>query len=428
MKSFFLLIFISLFIANSIALAQDNDSQKSIKFAGLVIDIPDTMIVLSVVKGNNWETRNHDNIYHHQEYFSPSFRANNQFYESSISSTAVRYLTKLGVPLSNADYLFDYQSDSKRSSLELGAIITRVYSLPYMSGLSNIKGLEASIDIEWQLFDNRSRTVVYKKKTRALSGAIKMNFPNPYGNTLFRTSHIESRGAIDIALHRSIDNLFKDSDFRQQLKETEINYMEIGTQETLVINQVGLSKNPKSSIDDAVNSTCSVVVGNGHGSGFFISSDGLFLTCEHVVGRRKTVDVMVSPGVTVKADVLRTNPEMDLALIKVNGVESKPIAIKKSRTTTSGEAVFTVGSPGSIDYFGTLSKGIISGHRVIEGNQYIQTDASVSPGNSGGPMLNEIGEVVGIVNAKLIGTGVEGVSFAIPIQEALDKLNIQIKP
>ena len=75
----------------------------------------------------------------------------------------------------------------------------------------------------------------------------------------------------------------------------------------------------------------------------------------------------------------------------------------------------------------SVAKGILSGKRKIKDKIYIQTDMAVSPGNSGGPLLNEKGEIIGIVQRKIVDEGVEGIGFAIPIDKAIEILNIELR-
>jgi|LakMenE01Jun11ns_1017448.scaffolds.fasta_scaffold9491424_2 serine protease Do len=93
-----------------------------------------------------------------------------------------------------------------------------------------------------------------------------------------------------------------------------------------------------------------------------------------------------------------------------------------------GAEVIVIGNPGEvagIKLTNSVSKGIISGFRSNEEQEMIQTDASVNPGNSGGPMIDKTGHVIGIVNAKIINYGIEGIGFAIPLFEAIPSLGIK---
>jgi S1-C subfamily serine protease len=90
-----------------------------------------------------------------------------------------------------------------------------------------------------------------------------------------------------------------------------------------------------------------------------------------------------------------------------------------------GDEVITIGTPADLLLGQSVARGIVSGKRRFDDLVYLQTDMAVSPGNSGGPVINSKGEIIGLVQGKIIGKGVEGICFAIPIERALQVLRIQ---
>jgi len=154
----------------------------------------------------------------------------------------------------------------------------------------------------------------------------------------------------------------------------------------------------------------------GTGSGFIIRSDGLILTNHHVVENGVSIEVLLYNGDRRIAKVLGTDPLGDLALLRIEAGEPFPTAaLGSSSTLRVGEFVVAMGSPFGFEH--TVTFGIVSGTRrhllrsgVVGG--FIQTDASINTGNSGGPLVNMRGEVVG-VNTAMVGRGELG--FAIPI-------------
>ena len=161
----------------------------------------------------------------------------------------------------------------------------------------------------------------------------------------------------------------------------------------------------------------------GQGSGFVIDSDGHIVTNDHVVEGANTVSVRFWNGDTYKAEVVGTDASTDLAVIKVDAPESvlHALALADSSGVQVGDAAFALGSPFGLEE--SFTSGIVSAlHRQIQSlnpgftiNDAIQTDAAINHGNSGGPLLNSSGEVIG-VNAQIAGnTGANvGVGFAIP--------------
>ncbi|MCC6370683.1 MAG: trypsin-like peptidase domain-containing protein, partial [Bacteroidia bacterium] len=177
-------------------------------------------------------------------------------------------------------------------------------------------------------------------------------------------------------------------------------------------------------VKQSLQSCITIETGSKRGSGFIISKNGMVLTCYHNVLGNTLVEVILSNNVRLKANVIRTAPDVDVALLQIENASAVPLPIGNSNEINVGEEAWVIGTPGFAELGQSVSKGIISGNRSFEEKQYIQTDASVSPGNSGGPLLNSKGEVLGIVNAKIIAKGMEGIGFAIPVLKALEVLNV----
>ena len=159
---------------------------------------------------------------------------------------------------------------------------------------------------------------------------------------------------------------------------------------------------------------------NSHvGSGVVISGSGVILTNNHVVAGADEVIVRFSDGAEVKAKEIKTDPSSDLAIIKIDPIESLVAApLGNSDVLEIGDWVIAIGSPFELE--ATVSAGIISGKgrgiEKIRRGRLLQTDAAINPGNSGGPLVNLDGEVVGINTAIATNSGgYQGIGFAIPI-------------
>lgn len=163
----------------------------------------------------------------------------------------------------------------------------------------------------------------------------------------------------------------------------------------------------------------------GTGSGFIYKSDdrGYILTNNHVIENANNYTVILSTGEIVEAQLLGRDAYSDLAVLAIDKDKvPKVAAIGDSDLIEVGNTVFTVGSPMGEEYSGSVTRGIISGKdRTIEVDdvvtKVIQTDASINPGNSGGPLVNLAGEVIGITSMKLSSEEIEGMGFAIPIND-----------
>lgn len=174
-------------------------------------------------------------------------------------------------------------------------------------------------------------------------------------------------------------------------------------------------------------SVLNIKTSKGFGSGFIISKDGYALTNAHVVGNEKEVDVRFYNGFSSTASVIRLDEDLDVALLKIDlgGLKAAPIDV--DYTVRLGEDVSTIGTPVAQQLEFTLSKGIISGKRNFEDFSLIQMNMNVNPGNSGGPLFTNDGKVIGIIKSKIVGNAIEGIGFAIPINDALESMNIEIK-
>ena len=169
------------------------------------------------------------------------------------------------------------------------------------------------------------------------------------------------------------------------------------------------------------------------GSGFILTADGYIATNCHVVNGATDVQVTLNDGTTYAAQVVGSDADYDIAVLKVDPGETKlqPVVLGTSQNLTVGEDVSTIGNPlGELTF--SMSRGIVSClNREINLNgtpfNMIQIDTAINPGNSGGPLFNSYGEVVGIVTAKTStadsrGTAAEGLGFAIPIDDVLSML------
>ncbi len=171
-------------------------------------------------------------------------------------------------------------------------------------------------------------------------------------------------------------------------------------------------------------------VEQGSGSGIIISEDGYVVTNQHVIDGATAVDVVLNTGDIYSATVVGQDAKTDLAVLKIDPGEVKLTAavLGDSTTVEVGELAVAIGNPMGMEFSGSVTSGIVSAvnrSMTIEGRTYnlIQTDAAINSGNSGGALINQYGEVIGINSVKLSTTGVEGMGFAIAISEAKPIIN-----
>lgn len=166
--------------------------------------------------------------------------------------------------------------------------------------------------------------------------------------------------------------------------------------------------------------------GGGYGTGIVISQDGYILTCAHVIdGENASVIVETVDGKAFDGQIVAVDRQTDVGILKIAALGMDPAVFGDSAQVIVGETAIALGNPLGRQFAATLTCGILSAReRMVTIDNYVmsllQFDAAVSPGNSGGPLLNSLGQVIGMVNAKVDDEKVEGIGFAIPIDQALD--------
>lgn len=160
------------------------------------------------------------------------------------------------------------------------------------------------------------------------------------------------------------------------------------------------------------------------GSGFIISDNGYIITCYHVVEGGNEFIVDLYDGSEYSAEYVGGDQLYDVAVLKINAENLQTVALGDSDNLIIGEDAIVIGNPLSLTF--SVSKGIISAtDRVIDVDEneeisVFQLDAAVNSGNSGGPVFNDRGQVIGLVDAKYAAEGVEGLGFAVPINQVMD--------
>lgn len=180
----------------------------------------------------------------------------------------------------------------------------------------------------------------------------------------------------------------------------------------------------------------------GTGSGFVLTSNGYIVTNQHVVDGANALRVSLNNGTVIDALLVGSDIQSDVAVLKVETEGLTPLPLGDSDVIRVGEFVLAIGNPISNDeLYGSVTFGIISAKARqinIDGfvNEYVQTDAAVNPGNSGGPLINMNGEVIGVTSAKYITAGYdeygnsissEGIGFALPIKNVMEIADALIK-
>lgn len=268
------------------------------------------------------------------------------------------------------------------------------------------------LDVKWEALDYYENTVFeYTTKTR--SGQFVVDDEAEKTISLTVKDALEY-GLLEFMKTDGVVELLQD--YSQQEVEANMKVISIPATDSYVTN-----------LNEAIQASVTIKSTSGHGSGFFVSSDGYVITNYHVVSDTNNLSVILSDGTEYDVVIERVSKIHDLALLKVNCQVNKPFKLVGDIEYVIGSDVFAIGTPSNEELYQTVSKGIVSGIRKID-NEFtlIQTDASVNPGNSGGVLANRDGVVFGVVSSKLTGLGIEGVAFGIPTSEVLSSLKIEI--
>jgi S1-C subfamily serine protease len=272
----------------------------------------------------------------------------------------------------------------------------------------NISGT-ATVSFKVELFSNKLQKVVY---SRTIDGAFSTE------------SKINENAFTDNLIGNALDAVFADQKYVNLFRENAVVTRDAPTDLIAVKNGAKPKDIVKKESKGILSAVVTIETGSTSGSGFYVGRDGYIITNQHVVGDAKYVKVRLPGGYSVPGEVVRKDPARDVALIKTD-IEP-PISLFVRLTPTKiGEEVFAVGSPFGAQLSGTVTRGILSGERTMNEQNFIQSDVAINPGNSGGPLVDAEGGVIAI--ADLTRAGSSGISLFIPIADALEKLGLSMQ-
>lgn len=288
-----------------------------------------------------------------------------------------------------------------------------------MSGFANWRDAKGwgYVKVEWQVYSALDRDTILKVVTEGSSSI---------------TSAVAT-GALDLLYNsfaQATRNLLASKTFYEVvLREKSQRKITKQTYDPIPILHVTVSDQPLiHSINDIRIAVVTIRSGTGHGSGVLIGNGNHILTNYHVVGESKHIKVITATGREILGEIIRKDKVRDVALIQVEPTGIQGLAFRPTELLVGSE-VYAIGSPLSEKLNTTVSKGIVSGYRTENNLTYIQSDVNIQPGNSGGPLLDSNGNVVGIAVSGFIYKGASaGINLFVPIQEALSFLNIESKP
>lgn len=272
------------------------------------------------------------------------------------------------------------------------------------------------LDVKVKVLDAFGKSSTYEKNYKTLS------------NISFSVANAETNKRL---FYNALENLLCDVMEDKEMKEKFVNIEKRMAEATAKWNVIDIANKvtQEINIENAASSVVTIKLKKGHGSGCIVSGNGYIITNYHVVEDADTnnIEAIFNEGNKIKCKVIRSNPYYDLALLKMDTAVTSFMKINVGKAIKLGADVYAIGTPSDVALGQSITKGIISGKRIIENKTFIQSDVSVNKGNSGGAMTNKEGELIGIVSAKLIGVGIEGVGFAIPAYYLEEALKIKIQ-
>ncbi len=387
----------------------DPATARPVQFHRIVIDIKRGTDIGLVGKGityctelNRWLYRPGDLSFSGKE-LTERFRA---------ELTAAHY-NVVGDP----DALFDDPSAWKAEYLVAGAIksmnVDLCYAYDRWQGETEVSGF-AVMEVNWQVYSRLDRKVVYQTTTQGRGNIAPASVT----------------GDPDVFLDgfaQATRNLLGDRGFHDLITgEASVRTarLAIALQEAVVPNGAPFKGVIEQNMQTVRANVVTVRSVEGHGSGFFIDDAGHLLTNEHVVDGTDHVKVILESGQELEGAVIAADPRRDVALVKVAPAGLRGLPLHAARPEIGAE-VYAVGSPILEELSGTVSKGIVSAYRSFDGLEYIQSDVTTVGGSSGGPLLDERGNVVGVtVLGFTEADAPAGVNLFIPIGDALRALGI----
>ena len=280
-------------------------------------------------------------------------------------------------------------------------------------GNTSISNGSGTLQVVWQVYSVIEQKVFAKIDT---SGSVKVD----------SSAHSTFNTLLMSAFKDNVDQLIASNEFQKAVAATPTDATGVVKPSSLSpISLTGSLEAKGRPVGDVVGSVVLISAGQAEGSGFLVSADGFLLTDQHVVGDAKYVKVKWPDGLEGLGEVVRIDKTRDVALVKTDPRGRQPIRIRRD-PLQPGDSVFAIGAPLGDKFQNTVTHGVVSAYRTFEGLSFIQSDVSVTHGSSGGPLLDEQGDVVGLTVAGMQPTGAPmGINLFTPIGDALDFLSAQ---
>ncbi len=314
------------------------------------------------------------------------------------------------------------QGDQQKAELIVGAAIvgaTQKGCGQNIFGMINIT-MDSSMTVDWQVFDPLEKKLVYRV-TKEGTAKLKQQLA---------ADTIPTQAAL-AAFRESAKALLSDAGFLAAVKlpgpgGTASAAPQAQSAPSPEIPRIALRTTPfREQIPELRHQVVTIITGDGSGSGFYVA-DGVVMTNHHVIEGHRNVKIRFFGGREIDGEVIASNARRDVAIVIApgGGMIGLPIQLDRPKV---GAPVYVIGTPRSQDLEGTVTSGIVSAYRMQDDGPILQSDVVVNPGNSGGPMFDENGNVVALVVAGRVENGVPiGLNFFIPVDDAFRTLGVSI--
>lgn len=331
----------------------------------------------------------------------------------------------IGVTVSQSIVQSGYESESSIGSIPTGGSLNLELSIKdlkinFCPKARNSDLIKASsfVKVQWSLYDPLTDEKVFS--------AVTMGTDKESGSRFVKEGLSES---LKKSFQVATNNLLAKPDLAQLAAPVDLSKVREKFQSSIDIEYRAGSGNGSFSdvAADAKKNSVTIKTESGHGSGVFINDEGYLLTNEHVVGMHRNVTVLFD-GQEYPATVVRKERIRDVALVKMKDyvVDASGVEVAAEEPSI-GDELFVIGSPLKVEFRHTVTKGIVSAHRTINGQPYIQTDAAINRGNSGGAVFNEAGELVALTVSGVFTEGGASlnINYLIPIHDAFKALKVE---
>lgn len=331
------------------------------------------------------------------------------FFRVSSSSFRVSVLEQLqaaGYNTLGLDASVFNQQDSSKARYALGGELTEL----------RCKSGECQIGVTWALLDRSTDQIVYRVASKG-----------------YARSPDDPRTRVGpIAVSRTVDSLLSRqafADLVSRTKDVDGSRTDIEWENIQGIQACeSTTKKLPAGLPGAIDTTLLLTSAAGTGGGVLISPDGYALTAAHVVAGQKDIIARRQSGDGAEVEVLRIDRFQDIALVRLKTSFETPCTPLADGIMDVGADIYAIGSPGGEELAFSVSRGIVSGNRSFGDVRFVQTDASLNEGNSGGPLFAQDGRVGAIVSWKIKAPGFEGLGFGVPVQRAVERLGVELRP